>query len=165
MGLDNAGKTSIILTLMEGTNLLTYFSLKPTQGLEITNIEAELGNYNIWDFGGQEKYRNKYLENIEDYVEGIERFLFVIDVQDDARYDLALDYLTSIVKALKKQLKGIRFSIYLHKFDPLLEMSPSFNKKVDSELTAKVLKIIPSKCECSIYKTTIYTFFKKTEVN
>jgi len=169
MGLDNAGKTSIILTLMKGTNLLTYYSLKPTPGLEIQKIENELGNYNIWDFGGQEKYRYTYLDDIGTYFEGIDRFLFVIDVQDEARYGLALEYLKSIVSAIKSQVKGkqlftIKFSVFLHKFDPILEMSPSFNKNVDNGLTLKVKKIIPSKSKCSIYKTTIFTLFKKTEL-
>ena len=97
MGLDNSGKTSIILSLKKDTNLLSYYSLQPTQGLNITNIEDQGVTYNIWDFGGQEQYRQDYLINFEKHIQGVNRVIYVIDVQDSERYEIALQY--CIVKA------------------------------------------------------------------
>ncbi|MHA1130339.1 MAG: ADP-ribosylation factor-like protein [Candidatus Helarchaeota archaeon] len=52
MGLDNSGKTSIVLSLSKDTNLLSYFSLKPTQGINISTLEENGLRFVIWDFGG-----------------------------------------------------------------------------------------------------------------
>ncbi len=164
MGLDNSGKTSIILSLMKETNLLSYYSLKPTQGVNIVNIGDQGTSYNIWDFGGQEQYRDEYLRDIDKYTKDVDRVIYVIDVQDEKRYDLALQYLASIIKALNSKAKQIEFSVYLHKFDPQFEMRSSFHKKVDAELISKIKKIIPSHFNCKIYKTTIYTIFKRNLV-
>ena len=35
LGLDNSGKTSIVLALKGNENLLSYYSLKPTKGIQI----------------------------------------------------------------------------------------------------------------------------------
>lgn len=166
MGLDNSGKTSIILSLMKETNLLSYYSLKPTQGVNIVNIGDQGASYNIWDFGGQEQFRAAYLRDFDKYTTDVDRVIYVIDVQDEKRYDLALQYLESIIKELnsKAKAKQIEFSVYLHKFDPQFEMRSSFHKKVDAELISKIKKIIPSYFNCKIYKTTIYTIFKRNLV-
>jgi len=41
MGLDNSGKTSILMSLRENTNLLSYFSLKPTKGLSVEEFKSD----------------------------------------------------------------------------------------------------------------------------
>ena len=41
MGLDNSGKTSILLSLQKKVNLLTYYSLKPTKGINIVKRDVE----------------------------------------------------------------------------------------------------------------------------
>lgn len=167
MGLDNSGKTSIILSLKKDANLLNYFSidnakaLKPTQGLNILNVDDGFSKYNVWDFGGQEIYRSGYLEKIEEYVIGVNRIIFVIDVQDADRYELALQYLTQIIQKLKGKHSGIEFAVFLHKYDPILEMRTTFNKKVDQDLIKKIKHSIPKEFPYKIYKTSIYTIFKK----
>lgn len=165
MGLDNSGKTSIILSLKKDTNLLTYYSLNPTQGLNIVNIEENGMKYSIWDFGGQEQYRQDYLQNFEKHIQGVDRVIYVIDVQDSDRYETALQYLEAIVKGFKDKIKGCDFAIYLHKFDPQLEMRSEFSRKVDDHLTKKLKKIMPSSCNYKIYRTSIYTIFKKNLVD
>ena len=68
MGLDNAGKTSIILSLQCDTNILSYFKLKPTRGIKRINFEDFSKHYHIWDFGGQEQFRNEYLDDLKEYL-------------------------------------------------------------------------------------------------
>ena len=41
MGLDNSGKTSILLSLRKDTNLLSYCALKPTLGIDIKKFDTE----------------------------------------------------------------------------------------------------------------------------
>lgn len=160
MGLDNAGKTSIVLSLKGFKNLLTFYSLTPTKGIDIVNIEALNSRFNIWDFGGQEVYRDGYLKNFESHITGTEKIIFVIDVQDKERYDIALEYLQKITNELKEENLDVDFSIFLHKFDPGVEI----NSDTVKELTQRILRIMPEEINYELYKTTIYTTFSKTPI-
>jgi len=70
IGLDNAGKTSIVKCL-SGTKKLTSFSeINPTKGKEIITIKVSDTDFSIWDLGGQEVFRKDYLSNFDDYIFG-----------------------------------------------------------------------------------------------
>ena len=139
MGLDNSGKTSIILSLRKNTNLLSFFGLKPTQGLNVENFEVDDQIFNIWDFGGQEKYRNEYIEKWEKYSKDIDRIIYVIDVQDKDRYELSLQYLEYIIESLNKDKIKPDFSIFIHKLDPNVRDSDEFShKNINSSLIDKI---------------------------
>ena len=162
MGLDNSGKTSIVLSLQKDTNLLSYYSLKPTQGIEIINLTSDGKKFAIWDLGGQEKYRTEYLENLERYTRGVDKMIFVIDIQDDNRYDLALDYLKKVIDYLESKNWTPKVSVFLHKMDPQIEKEKKIPMEKLSELTKKILAIVSDKYKPDIFKTTIYTIFQKT---
>ncbi len=167
MGLDNSGKTSILLSLSYDANLLSYYSLNPTKGINIEKFETHDLIISCWDFGGQEKFREKYLRNFDEYTEQVEKIIFVIDVQDIKRYDLALDYLNKIIKKLKNLNEKIDLSIFLHKYDPNLtrqEKFKSIDEKVKVELVSKIKQIIPSEFNYDVYRTSIYTVFEKNLV-
>ena len=162
LGLDNAGKTSILLSLRKNTNLLSYIALKPTAGLNIVNLEEGDKIYNIWDFGGQERYRKEYLKNLKKYFDQVDKIIFVIDVQDIDRYELALEYIKDIVEYIKNKGIKVDFSVFFHKFDPNLEKLDQFTEKVIStKLISKIKNIMPSKFNYKIFKTTIFTVFQK----
>jgi small GTP-binding protein len=159
MGLDNSGKTSILLSLQKKTNLLSFYSLKPTPGINIVTIEDEKSIYTIWEFGGQEKYRSGYLLDLKKYTQEANKVIYVIDVQDVDRYDQALQYFKSIFELLDDQIELV---IFLHKFDPHLEKEENFSyKKISSRLIDKIGQIIPSGFSYGIFKTTIYTIFEQ----
>lgn len=165
MGLDNAGKTSIIISLTKKANLLSFCNIKPTQGLDIVNINDDpYMKFNIWDFGGQETFRKEYLEKFDDYFIDVDRFIYVIDAQDDARYELALTFLMNIIKELQDRRIKLDFSIYIHKCDPTLDMEIAFHNRIQHDLIDKINKIIPSSFKCKIFKTSVYTVFKKNIV-
>ena len=162
MGLDNSGKTSILLSVQKDVNLLSYYSLKPTPGVDILTIDKQDTRFHIWDFGGQKQYRDEYIKNLDKYVQKANKMIYVIDVQDKERYELALQYFTDIFKMLKNQ-KSLQLSIYLHKFDPHLEGNEQYSyKKISTSLIDKISAIIPSGVNYNIFKTTIFTTFRKT---
>ena len=68
LGLANSGKTSIALSMKNVTDLISFTSLQPTRGIEISEFEKENIEFLIWDFGGQEKYREQYKENLNKYI-------------------------------------------------------------------------------------------------
>lgn len=164
MGLDNSGKTSIILSLKGDRNLMSYYSLKPTPGVAYDEVPDVNGQYYIWDLGGQVQYRKKHVENLEKYLEGVSKILYLIDVQDTERYDQALAYLKEIVDKIGVRMDGIQLIFYLHKFDPKIEQDLQ-NPLHDSirDLIAQIREIIPRK-DVPIFKTSIYTVFRKIAV-
>jgi len=140
-GLDNSGKTSIAYSLRGTRNLPSFCKTKPTVRRNIVSIKAYDSEYIIWDLGGQEAYRDEYLEKFENYFKGLDKFIYVFDIQDCDRYDLALEYYKKIINLLKERndVSDFEVSIFLHKFDPdlstirpdITDAPPHEDKKYD----------------------------------
>ena len=164
MGLDNSGKSSILLSLKGDRNLMSYYSLKPTQAVAYNEVFDPGGHYFIWDMGGQSQYRTRHLEYLEHYLEGVSKIIYVIDVQDKGRYEESLQYLQEILIKLQERRNKIQLVFYLHKFDPQIEtdLNNSLHPAID-ELVRKIRQITndPS---VVIFKTSIYTIFRKIAV-
>jgi len=162
MGLDNSGKTSIVLCLKGVKNLSSFSSIKPTRGYEINKFNTLGSDFNIWDFGGQEQFREDYFKNFKNHIKGTSKLIYVLDIQDRERYNLSLKYLTKIIALLKENKLNPEFSLFLHKFDPDMEI---INKEIKEEiiqtLTKKIENLIPQSFPHQIYKTSIYTVFQK----
>ena len=165
MGLDNAGKTSILLMMKKETNLLTFLTLKPTIGLNQETYDENDGEFGVWDFGGQQQYRVANLRNLDKHLPGTNTFIYVIDVQDYARYKLALEYLEDIMREIMEMADITpEISIFFHKYDLKLDQIDEFkdiDKKVRTELIEEVKKIIPERYKLRVFRTTIYTVFDK----
>ncbi|MFX0069482.1 MAG: ADP-ribosylation factor-like protein [Candidatus Hermodarchaeota archaeon] len=166
MGLDNSGKTSIMLSLKDDTNLLSYFSIRPTKGINIEEFKYDATSMVIWEFGGQKQYREEYLkdENYRNYFNEVEGIIYVIDIQDLERYDIAFEYFEKLIDFLKKNDFKVDLWIYLHKCDPNLakqEKYKDIDKIVVSKLLNRIKEIVPNDFKCKFFKTTIYTIFEK----
>ncbi len=162
MGLDNSGKTSIVLCLKGMKNLSSFSSLNPTRGFKINKFQALGSEYSIWDFGGQEQFREGYLNDFQNHIKKTNKFIYVLDVQDQERFDISLDYLDKIVILLRKHNVNVDFSVFLHKYDPDLELiNKDFSEKAVSELIRNIKEVIPNDFTYQIYKTSIFTVFQK----
>jgi GTPase SAR1 family protein len=163
MGLDNSGKTSIVLCLKGVKNLSSFSDVNPTRGFKINKFHTLGSEYNIWDFGGQERYREEYLINFENHIKGASKLIYVIDIQDRARYDISLEYLGKVIMLLRKFGINLEFSLFLHKFDPDIElMNIDIKEKVIEALTKQIKYIIPLDFPYQMFKTSIYTVFQKS---
>ncbi len=169
MGLENSGKTSVVLnTFKRDQNLMSYFKLRPTKGIEISELkdEAKKMSFVLWDFGGQQEYRNGYLKKLETYLPATSEVIFVLDIQDKERYNEALDYFASITNAIKNQNVKLNISLYFHKFDPNLEkIDPTITSESVTSLARKFAEQVPSTCPLEVSKTSIYTFFRKVSLD
>ncbi len=161
MGLDNSGKTSIVLCLRGVKDLSSFSSLNPTRGLKTNKFQALGSEYSIWDFGGQEQFREGYLNDFQNHITETNKFIYVLDIQDKERYDISLDYLDKIIILLRKYNVNIDFSIFLHKYDPDLEFTKEFSDKVVPDLIRNIKELIQNDFTYQIYKTSIYTVFQK----
>jgi small GTP-binding protein len=167
VGLDNCGKTSILISLKQDSNLLSYITLNPTRGTNIEEITGEERRIRVWDLGGQQQYRTKHLKKFNEYIIGVKTLIFVIDIQDTTRYKLALNYFKDIIDLLDENKKFINISIYLHKYDPNLKKQKEFqniDKLITGELIKPIEQMISSDFKYNIFKTSIYTIFEKTLV-
>ncbi len=167
MGLDNAGKSSILLSLKGKKNLMEYVNIKPTKRVNINRIAKKKEKFIIWDFGGQKAYREKYIQNLNKgsnkYFNRMEKLIYVIDVQDVERYEEALKYFEAIMKHLVKTTSDVKISIFLHKFDPGIEKDDQYSiSTLDTLLIKPMERIMPEKIEYDIFKTTIFTIFQKS---
>ena len=149
---------------MKGIKGLSEFnSPNPTRGLEIERFEALDSKYAIWDLGGQEAYHDEYFNDIDNILGGTRKIIYVFDVQDVKRYDIAIEYLKRIIN-IREKLINIDFSIFLHKFDPDLEFDQMLNEIIIDELIKKIKEVIPPDFIYSIHKTSIYAIFEKSPV-
>jgi GTPase SAR1 family protein len=161
-GLDNSGKSSVVLSLKGANNLLSFARLRPTLGHEITRINDYEKKVMIWDLGGQEKYRYENVENFEKFSPGVQRFIYLVDVQDRDRYDLSLEYFQQLVNKFPDHFHPEIF-LFLHKFDPILENNPDYSDlNLYNELVKKFKDKLPAKSSLQVFKTTIFTIFRKT---
>ncbi len=103
--------------------------LSPTKG--ITRDEFDVLGYPIvkWDVGGQENFRNAALKN--DRFSSTDLLFYVVDVQDQNRYDESFQYLSEILQYFRDSNEDFpHLVVCLHKVDPDLVK--------DSETLAKI---------------------------
>lgn len=62
LGLDNAGKTTILKTIASESDL----EVKPTLGFNVKAVQSEGFKLNVWDIGGQKKIRPYWKHYFED---------------------------------------------------------------------------------------------------
>ncbi len=114
-GLDNAGKTSIIDLVQN--KMVKTLSLNPTKGVSRREAEILGQSFVLHDLGGQEQYRQIYLAQAAKYFGETGACVFVVDLQDKVRYDVALGYFESIIRLFKGLRIMPRIYVFFHKFD------------------------------------------------
>ena len=165
MGLDNVGKTCIVYCLKGIKNLMSFVRLNPTRGINIDTFEALGAEYTVWDFGGQEQFRDTHIMNLENHIIGADKIIYVIDVQNPERFELALQFLKKIVDTMQEGNHKVPFSVFLHKWDPDLNvMKRSIDEDKVNLLIQNVKDLIPKDLPYKFQKTSIYTVFEKSDI-
>ncbi|KAK6539992.1 ADP-ribosylation factor-like protein 2 [Orbilia ellipsospora] len=107
LGLDNAGKTTIVKQVMkEDVN-----TVSPTLGFIIKTIEYQGYKLNIWDVGGQKTLRS-YWRN---YFEKTDALIWVVDATDRFRLDDCKEELHGLL--LEERLMGASLLVFVNKTD------------------------------------------------
>lgn len=107
LGLDNAGKTTI-LRKFSGESIDT---IEPTLGFNIKTLAHGGYNLNLWDVGGQKSIR-AYWRN---YFESTDGLIWVVDTNDRTRLDLCKKELFSLLQ--EEKLTGASLLIFANKQD------------------------------------------------
>ncbi|KAK5049033.1 hypothetical protein LTR84_005455 [Exophiala bonariae] len=107
LGLDNAGKTTIVKRVMnEDVN-----TVSPTLGFNIKTIDFQGYKLNIWDVGGQKTIRT-YWRN---YFEKTDALIWVVDATDRLRIEDCRLELQGLL--LEERLSGASLLVFLNKTD------------------------------------------------
>ncbi len=163
VGLDNGGKTSILNCLKGIKQISAFNNPMPTKGFDVQEFEALNSKYAIWDLGGQKAYLDDHFSDFKKFVKGTNKIIYVIDIQDTERYNIALEYLKKVINSIEEQ-SNINFSVFLHKFDPDLEYNHILNERSINDFIVKIKDIFLPKFTYTINKTTIYAIFEKTTI-
>ncbi|ETV86682.1 hypothetical protein H257_01803 [Aphanomyces astaci] len=114
LGLDNAGKTTILKKFM-GQDIS---SISPTLGFDIQTLEYKQYKLNVWDVGGQQTIRS-YWRN---YFEQTDGLVWVVDSADRRRLEDCKRELVALLT--QEKLAGATLLIFANKQDLPGALSP-----------------------------------------
>ncbi|MFX1596948.1 MAG: ADP-ribosylation factor-like protein, partial [Promethearchaeota archaeon] len=143
-GLDNAGKTSILTALDKKYDFeRDIIQLKPTIRVEYHKMNFLRNNAIFWDMGGQETYREIYINYQDVYFDSTDLIIYVIDIQDPDRFDNSLEYLNAILTFFSENEMDVPVIITFHKYDPELRDDEKILANID-KLREKILEEYPN---------------------
>jgi small GTP-binding protein len=143
-GLDNAGKTSILTALDKKYDFAKdIVQLKPTIRVEYHKMNFLKNNTTFWDMGGQETYRDIYINYQDVYFDATDLLIYVIDIQDPERFENSLEYLDAILSFFKESEMEVPLIVTFHKYDPELKADKNILANID-KLRERILNKYPN---------------------
>ena len=155
-GLDDAGKTSIILALQREFSKIAILS--PTRGAQRKIFEFLGKEISEWDLGGQMTYRISYLKNPNKYFANTEIVIYVIDIQNEPRIPEAISYLKDVVYQFLKLPINPPIYVFFHKYDPVLIRNKLNNFIALTEKSEETMRNELNYEKIYFYNTSIYDF-------
>merc|ERR1712086_464439 len=107
VGLDNAGKTTILYKLKLGEIVTTI----PTIGFNVESVEYKNINFTVWDVGGQDKIRPLWRH----YFQNTQGLIFVVDSNDRDRISEAREELNRMLN--EDELRDALLLVFANKQD------------------------------------------------
>ena len=95
VGLDGAGKTSIVYHLKRGDCV----SMVPTHGFDVKFVEYNNLTFTIFDVGGKDYLRPLWRH----YYHDTHAFIFVVDSSDHGRLDVVTEEISKLIIEVKKK--------------------------------------------------------------
>ncbi|KAG7051726.1 ADP-ribosylation factor-like protein 1 [Colletotrichum paranaense] len=107
LGLDNAGKTTLLYRLKIGEVVTTI----PTIGFNVESVTYKNLNFNVWDLGGQTSIRPYW----RCYYANTAAVIFVVDSTDIERLQTAAEELGAMLN--EEELKDASLLVFANKQD------------------------------------------------
>ena len=162
VGLSNAGKTTILKKFGGEIGIRDLAKLSPTKGVERQEIITSDILLLIWDFGGQEDYREMYLKEPNKYFLKVDLIIYIIDIQDPEKYNESIQYFDKIIDIIEKLEENPYILIFIHKYDPDLKDNPEILLNIEyvKDLIKNILRE-KKKLDYDIYLSSIYSLLAK----
>ncbi|NVM02583.1 MAG: hypothetical protein HWN67_09625 [Candidatus Helarchaeota archaeon] len=159
LGLDNAGKTSFLLSLENKYSEL--YSLKPTKGLY--KFEQNILGFSIhlFDFGGQKIYRDEFFKKPENYL-STDLLFYLIDIQDRRRFAENGEFFEKLLKEFEKNDVKPKIIICLHKCDPDLLADPDSYIHGTIQIAERLFKSKANGRELDFFQTSVFDYSSLT---
>nr|MDO8079606.1 ADP-ribosylation factor-like protein [Candidatus Freyarchaeota archaeon] len=116
VGLSGSGKTSVYLTTFAGKKPEQTKGAAPTIMYEIRRHPFLGLEVSIFDFGGQEQYRESYMSDPKVF-SGTDVLIPVIDLHEPEKFEEAKKYFTDVMNLFKKHNIKPAVHIFFHKYD------------------------------------------------
>ena len=126
-GLDNAGKSSALIALRKKYNFYERVkNLKPTIKIDYSSFKfLETYRINLWDMGGQKKFRKIYVSNPIYFTE-TNYIYYLIDIQDEIKFEESVKYLHDLLDIYRDLNYSNEVIICFNKYDPKFKNSEDF---------------------------------------
>jgi len=129
IGLDNGGKTSILAVVQDRFSIIK--ALLPTKGVQREKLDFFGYPIISWDLGGQVQYREKYYFNKPElFFTEVDLVLYVVDSQDDKRFDESTEYFRQCMTALQNLEEHPPILVVLSKSDQDIRKTLQWQKNV-----------------------------------
>ena len=107
LGLDNAGKTTVLYKLKLGEVVTTI----PTIGFNVETVVYKNISFTVWDVGGQTKIRPLW----QHYFENSDAVIYVVDSSDKNRFEESKEELDYVLK--DDRVRGSSLLVFNNKVD------------------------------------------------
>ena len=111
VGLDAAGKTTILYRLKHKEDLSSHIHTIPTIGFNVETLQIGRLEMTAWDIGGQDRIRHLW----NHYFEHTDAIVMVVDSQDKARFKDVKIELDKLIE--NPQLEGVPILFFANKQD------------------------------------------------
>ncbi|MFX1296383.1 MAG: ADP-ribosylation factor-like protein [Promethearchaeota archaeon] len=162
IGLDNAGKTSVINILQRELGLDTLLNIRPTRGIFREMVELQSLKMSLWDLSGQKKYREQFTVEEKNLIfDEVDIILLVVDIQDSRRFQDVFNYLENVIKVLTKFKEHPSFIILIHKADPDIIDTTEFRENYIGLRSVIDVQLEKANIKYDYYITSIYNSLPK----
>jgi GTPase SAR1 family protein len=155
-GLGSAGKTSLIQSFIFKSDSQDALNTKPTLGMDSHKINYPDGNLLIWELGGQSKFHDMYFANPENYFLSINALVYIIDVQNPARFNESCVYFIQILEVLARLGQKCHVILLFHKCDPIFMGKIDFLKNIESLRKLFISELNKRKFSYLVRYTSVY---------
>ena len=156
-GLDTAGKSSIIHAFKREFSQI--INIEPTKGISRRIFKLFDKSISEWDLGGQEKYRISYIKNPNQFFDGTEVAIYVIDIFNTTRIPESLSYLRDVLYQFERLKINPPINILFHKCDP--EKLKNKSNEIATSIANLTLQIrqIAKNRKVNFFQTSIFDLY------
>ncbi len=155
LGLDNAGKTSFLLSLENKYSQL--HSLRPTKGLFKYDYKILGFSISLLDFGGQKIYRDEFFKKKENYL-NTDLLFYLVDIQERRRFAENGEFFEQLLEEFNENGVEPEIIVCFHKCDPDVMLDPESYIHENLKIAERLFRTRAKLRELAFYQTTIYDY-------